>query len=310
LTGGLAAEGSREMKTIDADELHRLLPMRAAIDALERAFAGGIPPAPLRHRSGTAQGELMLMPATSDTGVGVKLITITPSNPDRGLPLIQGVYVMFEPRSQRPEAVIDGAALTGLRTAAVSGLATRHLARPDATRLLVFGTGVQARSHVEAMRSVRRIEEVVVVGRGRVHTDDFVRRTGARAGAANDVRSADIVCTCTTSSTPVFDGSLLAPGAHVNAVGAHTPATRELDTQAILRSRVVVEIGDVAVAEAGDLIIPIQEGAIGRSHIVADLPELISGTAVRRSDEDITVFKSVGMAFEDLAVARAAIDSI
>jgi ornithine cyclodeaminase/alanine dehydrogenase-like protein (mu-crystallin family) len=301
---------SERMRFIDATEFGRLLPIVSAIDALETAFAGGVPETPLRQRSETSDGELMLMPAWSDLGVGVKLVTITPSNPVRSLPLIHGAYVLFEPGTQRPEAIIDGAALTALRTAAVSGLATRHLARPDASRLLVFGSGVQARSHVQAMRAVRAIDEVIVVGRDHQRAQAFAAEAGGRPGEPGEVGSADIVCTCTTSPTPLFDGSQLPPGAHVNAVGAHTPTTRELDSVAIARSRVVVETREVAMAEAGDLLIAIAEGEVDEHHAAADLGELVSGTRVRTSESDITVFKSVGMAFEDLVAARAAVDRL
>jgi ornithine cyclodeaminase/alanine dehydrogenase-like protein (mu-crystallin family) len=141
------------VRLIDAAELRRRLPMRAAIDALEAAFAAGVPPVPLRMHATTPDGELLLMPAAGPQGVGVKLISLTPANPERGLPFVQGTYTLFDAGSQEPVASIDGAALTALRTGAVSGLATRWLARPDSGRLVVFGAGVQARSHVEAMRA-------------------------------------------------------------------------------------------------------------------------------------------------------------
>jgi ornithine cyclodeaminase/alanine dehydrogenase-like protein (mu-crystallin family) len=204
--------------------------------------------------------------------------------------------------------VIDGAALTALRTGAVSGLATRWLARSDARRLVVFGAGVQARVHVEAVRAVRDIDEVVVVSRSAATAEALAREIGARPGAAADVATADVVCTCTTSADPLFDGALLAPGTHVNAVGAYTPETREVDTAAVARSRVAVETREVAMAEAGDLLMPIAEGAVGTDHIVADLEDVVRGSAVRRSPADVTLFVSVGMAFEDLVVARAAVD--
>src|SRR3990172_2124833 len=145
------------------EDLARLLPMEAAIDALEAAFgASALPAAPRRSNLDTPDGSLLLMPASGPQGVGVKLVTLTPSNPERGLPFIHAVYVLFEPGTQALRAVLDGAALTALRTGAVSGLATRHLARTGSRRLVMFGAGVQARSHLEAMRAVRPVEEVVV----------------------------------------------------------------------------------------------------------------------------------------------------
>jgi ornithine cyclodeaminase len=255
------------------------------------------------------------MPATGPQGTGVKLLTVTSGNPEVGRPLIQGLYILFSAGTQEPEAVIEGAALTALRTGAVSGLATRYLAREEAARLVIFGAGTQARSHLEAMLAVRPVDRVTIVSR----TAD---RANALAGSAREVgvtaevagpaavERADIVCTCTTSPTPVFEGSLLSRGSHVNAVGAYTPQTRELDDDTIGRARVVVETREVALAEAGDLLIPLRAGSIGPDHVVADLSEVVHGVTVRRSPEEVTVFKSVGVAFEDLVVARAAVDRL
>lgn len=303
------------LPVIDAEGLRRALPMGAAIDALERAFGGALPQAPLRSHVATPAGTLLVMPATGAEGVGVKLVTLTPSNPDRGLPLIHALYALFDAETQAPLALLDGAALTALRTGAVSGLATRYLARPEAARLVVFGAGVQARSHVEAMRAVRAVEHVVVVSRTRERAEALaaeLRASGlaAEVGEPEAVAEADLVCTCTTSPSPVFDGRRLASGAHVNAVGAYTPETRELDTEAVARARVVVETREVAMAEAGDLLIPMREGRIGPEHVLADLAELVRGAAVRRSAEDVTAFVSVGVAFEDLVVARAALEAL
>jgi ornithine cyclodeaminase len=290
--------------------------MENAVDALEAAFgSGALPTAPLRTHIETEGGSLVAMPATGRQGTGVKLLTVTLGNPEMGRPLIQGLYVLFSVGTQEPEAAIDGGALTALRTGAVSGLATRYLAREEAARLVIFGAGTQARSHLEAMLAVRPVETVTFVSR----TAD---RAEALAGSAREmgvtvevagpdaVGTADIVCTCTTSPTPVFEGSLLSAGSHVNAVGAYTPQTRELDDVAIVRARVVVETREVALAEAGDLLIPLGAGSIGPDHVVADLSEVVRGVTVRRNLEDVTVFKSVGVAFEDLVVARAAVDRL
>jgi ornithine cyclodeaminase len=288
--------------------------MAAAIDALEAAFgAGALPDAPLRSNLDTPAGSLLLMPASGSPGLGVKLVTLTPSNPGRGLPFLHAAYVLFDPATQAPRAVLDGSALTALRTGAVSGLATRYLARAAASRLVVFGAGVQARSHLEAMRAVRRVEEVVVVSRTRERAEALV--TEARAdgldatvGEPADVVDADLVCTCTTSTVPVAQGALLSPGVHLNAVGAYTPEMREVDAEGVRRARVVVETREAAMAEAGDLLLAMREGAVGADHIAADLAEVVGGAPVRISEEDVTLFKSVGVAFEDLVVASAAVD--
>jgi ornithine cyclodeaminase/alanine dehydrogenase-like protein (mu-crystallin family) len=304
------------IRTIDAGELRRLVPMTSAIDALEAAFRADDPSlaAPLRSSLATPSGTLVLMPAAATRGVGVKLVTLSEFNPQRGLPFLHALYVLFDGDSQRPEAVIDGTELTALRTAAVSGLATRHLARPDTRCLVVFGAGVQATAHLESMAAVRPIQEVVVVSRSPGPAEALAQRATAMGlrGAVGDpgaVADADLVCTCTTSAVPVFDGRLLAPGAHVNAVGAYLPNDREVDSEAVGRAKVVVETREVAMAEAGDLLIPIAEGAIGADHIRADLAELVRGAEVRTANDDVSMFESVGMAFEDLVVARAALDA-
>jgi ornithine cyclodeaminase len=253
------------------------------------------------------------MPAAGPAGTGVKLLTINPANPEAGLPFIHGAYALFAPGSLALEAVIEGGALTGLRTAAVSGLATRYLARNDAHKLVIFGAGVQAHTHLDAMVSVRDIDSVRIVSRSPEPVERLVARArelgmDAAPGTPGDVADADIICTCTTNEAPVFDGKLLAAGAHVNAIGAYQPHTREVDDATVRRSRIVVETRAAALAEAGDLIIPISSGVLPESRIVTDLAGLVAGAEVRRSDADITLFKSVGIAVEDLAVARAAVD--
>jgi len=300
------------MRVVGADELRARLSMTAAIDALETAFREEDPAAtaPLRASLDTPAGSLLTMPARGVRGVGVKLVTLTEANPARGLPFVQAVYVLFDPTTQAPEAVLDGTALTALRTAAVSGLATRWLAREDAARLVVLGAGVQARAHVEAMRAVRPIADVAIVSRTSDRAVALAAEVGGRAGVIADVRGADIVCTCTTSATPVLAGADLPDGLHVNAIGAYRPDTRELDTEAIRAARVVVESREVALAESGDLLLPIGEGAIDAAHVVADLAELVRGARVRRGASDRTVFVSVGMAFEDLVVARSVVDAM
>jgi ornithine cyclodeaminase/alanine dehydrogenase-like protein (mu-crystallin family) len=305
------------MRVIGADELRTALPMAAAIDALEVAFRDEDPSGagPVRSSVPTAAGSLLLMPASGSRGVGVKLVTLTDANPAAGLPLIHAAYILFDPTTQAPLAVLDGAALTALRTAAVSGLATRHLSRPDAHRLVVFGAGVQATAHVEAMTAVRPVDEVVVVSRTEARAARLIERAAsaglvARAGVPDDVAFADLVCTCTTSRVPVLEGAKVAAGAHLNAVGAYLPDTREVDTETVRRARVVVETREVANAEAGTVLLPIAEGAIDGAHVMADLHRLVGGVPVRSSPEDVTLFVSVGMAFEDLVVARAAVEAL
>jgi ornithine cyclodeaminase/alanine dehydrogenase-like protein (mu-crystallin family) len=305
------------MRFISGDELRAGLSMPAAVDALDAAFAREDPSlvAPLRNTLATPAGTLLTMPAAGDAGVGIKLVTLSEFNPQRNLPLVHAVYVLFDGRTQQLEAVIDGAELTALRTAAVSGLATRYLANQDASRLVLFGAGVQATAHLDAMLAVRPIREVTIVGRSRPPVDVLVARARARGvdarpGTPGDVKDADLVCTCTTSAVSVFGGLDLVDGAHINAVGAYLAHQRELDTETVRRAKVVVETREVALAEAGDVVIPIQEGAIEASHLVANLAEVVRGRAVREAPSDVTAFISVGFSFEDLVVARAAMDAL
>jgi ornithine cyclodeaminase len=305
--------GSASIPVVDGSALRRALPMTVAIDALEAAFgAERLPEAPLRSHVETAAGTLLVMPSHGDVGLGVKLVTLTPTNADRGLPFIHASYVLFDAATQAPLAVLDGSALTAIRTAAVSGVATRHLARRDASRLVVFGAGVQAASHLASMFAVRPIERVVIVSRGRERAEALAASSdvAASVGEPGAERDADLVCTCTTSDVPVVRGANLRDGVHVNAVGAYTTAMRELDAEAVARAKVVVETREAAAAEAGELALALAEGAIAEDHVVADLAEVVRGRRVRTSDPDVTVFKSVGVAFEDLVVARAAVDRL
>ncbi|HEV2757277.1 MAG TPA: ornithine cyclodeaminase family protein [Actinomycetota bacterium] len=294
---------------LDAAELRRLVPMRAAIDAVERLFAEGGVEVPQRAHLDVGGGDLLVMPAWGGGGVGVKLVTVNPSNPSAGRALVNGVYVLFARESLEPVLMIDGAAVTALRTPAVSAVATRHLAAPDAATLVLFGAGTQTRGHLEAMRAVRHVSSVVVIARSPASAEAFVdearaARLDARSGVPEDVRAADIVCTCTTSPTPVFDGALLRSGAHVNAVGAYKPNARELDDVTIRRATVVVEDRAAATAEAGDVVQPLRSG------VLDDVLELGEVLRTGRPAGDVTVFKSVGLASEDLAVAAAALEAL
>jgi ornithine cyclodeaminase len=300
-----------EIPYLNAGALRRLLPMRAAVDAIERLFSEGGVEVPRRSHLDVGDGDLLVMPAWGDRGVGVKLVTVNPSNPAVGRSLVNGVYVLFARDSLEPVLTIDGAAVTALRTPAVSAVATRHLAAPGAARLVIFGAGTQARGHLEAMQLVRDVTSVVVVARSAASAEALAaeaRAEGvdARAGSPEDVRDADLVCTCTTSGTPLFDGDLLAPGTHVNAVGAYKPDARELDDATMSRAAVVVEERSAAMAEAGDVVQALRSGALdgGAVHELGDV--LRDG----RPDAEITVFKSVGLASEDLAVAAAALDAL
>jgi ornithine cyclodeaminase/alanine dehydrogenase-like protein (mu-crystallin family) len=295
------------------DEVAGLLPFADAVDALERALLDGLDPEddPPRSAFAADAGEILLMPSGWAAAAGVKLATVAPANPERGLPRIQGVYVLFDAATLAPTALVDGIALTSLRTAAVSALAVRLLASPGARRLVVFGSGPQAWSHVQALREMRPLERVDVFARDRERLDQFVRRCleagvdarAPEAAAGEHIPEADIVCCCTTAREPLFDGALVAAGATVVAVGSHEPEAREVDDQLATRASVVVEARSAALREAGDVIQAIEAGALAEDSLMT-LAELANGRA-NLPDEAPRLFKSTGMSWEDVVVATA-----
>ncbi|MFF4505841.1 ornithine cyclodeaminase family protein [Streptomyces sp. NPDC001401] len=280
-------------------------PMAAAIGALRASLLDGLDPeaGPPRSAVPVPQGQLLLMPAHWGAYAGVKVVTVAPDNPARELPRIQGNYLLLDGETLTPLALLDGIALTNVRTAAVSAVAADALAAPDASRLVLFGTGPQARSHLEALRCVRPIRDVVVVGRDAERTRAFADDIGARVGSADDVADADVVACCTTARTPLFDGSLLPAHATVVAVGSHEPDAREVDETAVGRSTVVVEAVSAALREAGDIVLAVQAGAIDPDTLVG-LADLVRGKA-QLPPQRPRLFKSVGMAWQDLVVAAA-----
>jgi ornithine cyclodeaminase len=309
---------------LQAEDIRRLLPMEDCIQVMEHAFAAlgrGDVVQPLRtviHRPDGA-GSLYVMPAFTarPAALAVKLISLFHGNLARGLPSHQGIVVVFDADTGAPAAILDAASLTATRTAAVSALATRLLARPDASDLAILGAGVQAWSHLEAMRIVRPIRRV------RVWSPHAARRQAFAAGAAtlhglpveavanarDAVKGADIICTVTSASAPVLRADWVARGAHINAVGASTPTAREVDTELVVRARVIVDSLLAALSEAGDLIIPMSEGAIDEGGIAAELADLVLGSAPgRRGPDQITLFKSLGLAVEDAAAAARVLE--
>jgi ornithine cyclodeaminase/alanine dehydrogenase-like protein (mu-crystallin family) len=263
----------------------RVLPVTEAADALEAALAGGLDPeaAPPRGAVPVGEGELLVMPAVAGAYAAVKLVTIGPHEPR-----VQGVCVLFDAATLAPLALLDGIALTNLRTPAVSALAVRRLAAEDARRLVIFGRGPQARAHAEAMRAVRPIEDVELLGRDAPGRDALVA-------------AADVICCCTTAREPLFDGDLVAAHACVVAIGSHELAARETDDRLAARATVVVESRESALREAGDVIAAIEAGALGAGELVT-LAELVAGAELPAGPR---LFKSTGMAWEDAVVAAA-----
>ena len=304
------------LRLISAEDIARTLSIGMAADVLATAFRSrqSAPPSGRQHLP-FADGELLVMSAVHNAGsgssyAGVKVVSVRNKNLEIGMPSVHAAYALFGGESLAPLALVDGAALTGFRTAAVSALATRMLARDDAAKVVIFGAGVQAEAHLTAMAAVRPVREVTIVNRDAHRAAlliDLAHVLGleARRGDATSVAGADIVCTCTTSPTPVFDGNLLSPGTHINAIGSYLPDVRELDDVTARRGRWFVEEHTRVFEESGDVLLPIANGTVGADFVVDDLFGLCAGGAGRTSAEEITVFKSVGLAIEDLAIAEA-----
>jgi ornithine cyclodeaminase len=309
---------------LSARDVRELLPMADCIevvDAALRRLAQGEAVQPLRTlmRLPADQGLLGMMPAQLGGAGGdhaIKVVSVFPGNHGTGIDAHQGAVLLFEGRHGRLVAVLDASELTAIRTAAASAVATRALARADAASLAIVGTGVQARTHLEAMLLVRKIAAVRVAGRDFAKAQRFAAAATAQHGVAVTacqdaeaaVRSAAIVCTTTNARTPVVRGSWLAPGCHVNAVGACFPAARELDGEAVARARLYTDRRESLLHEAGDFLLARQEGMVGDDHLVGELGELLLGRRPgRRGRDEITLFKSLGIGVEDLAAAQHAV---
>jgi ornithine cyclodeaminase len=295
------------VRVLGADAVAALGPA-AAVRAITDALRGGLDPAadPPRQAVGTAHGQLLLMPAESGEWAGVKVVSVAPGNPGRGLPTIQAVYLLLDSGTLSPVAALDGTALTSLRTPAVSAVAVRRLAAPDAARLVVFGSGPQAWGHVLALRAVRPLSDVRVIGRDQGRAAAFAERVAAAGlpasvGGPDAVADADLVVCATTAAEPLFDGQLVPDGACVVAVGSHEPGRRELDARLLGRSMVVVEDAATALREAGDVVQAIADGALEATAPVA-LADVVTGRVSPVMDTP-RVFKSVGMAWQDLVIA-------
>jgi ornithine cyclodeaminase/alanine dehydrogenase-like protein (mu-crystallin family) len=306
---------------LDREDIIALLPMTECIDVMADALstlAHGNAILPLRQKIVLPDSSNLfaLMPSYLGTPkcVGVKVLTVFPVNHGTPIDAHQGAVLLFEAEHGRLLAVLDATTITAIRTAAVSGVATRLLARPDADSLAIVGAGTQGQMHLDAMLAVRPIRRVQVWSRTTEHARALAHRAAERYGVhaevspspASALAGAAIVCVTTASTTPVIEGTHLEEGMHINAVGTAMPTARELDTEAVARSRLFVDRRESALAEPGDILIPLEEGAITPAHIVAEIGELLLGRAQsgRRNDRDITLFKSLGLAIEDLAAAH------
>lgn len=310
------------MLMISADDVDRCLNFPDLIAALRLAFStGAIQPTRHHHhieKPDGAASTLLLMPAwtdftaagTSSEGhIGVKIVTVSPENNTLGKPAVMGLYLLLDGRTGEPKALIDGQRLTLWRTAAASALAATYLARADASRLLVIGAGALSPFLAKAHASVRPIREIRIWNRTPANAERVagsLRDDGYDVRVTDDMETsigwADIVSSATISSTPLVEGRLLEPGTHLDLVGAFTPDMRESDDEAVRRARVFVDTRAGAIKEAGDIVQPLASGALAQADILADLAELSRGAKQGRgADDEITLFKSVGAALEDLA---------
>lgn len=313
-----------KLRVLSAADVRRAITMAEAIQAVKEAYvqlsAGQaiVPlrtPVPVERREGVT----LFMPAylAESDAMGAKIVSVFPRNLAHGLPTIHAMVVVVNAETGEPKAIMDGTYLTALRTGAASGVATDLLARPDARVAAIIGAGAQARTQLEAVCTVRTVEKVWVLdanpetaalyvgdmrGRGQPIPGDLTIATSS----AEALRGADVICTATTSRQPVFDDGDLKPGAHINGIGAYTPEMQEVPAETVARARVVVDSRSATLAEAGDLIIPIQKGMIAAGDIYGEIGEVAAGLIPgRQSPEEITFFKSVGVAVQDVAVAEA-----
>jgi ornithine cyclodeaminase/alanine dehydrogenase-like protein (mu-crystallin family) len=298
---------SKQPLFLNEEQVREHLRMADLIPAMEKAlidFSDGKVTQPVRSviNVDPPGGFLGLMPALTPEGLGLKAVTFYPSNAEHGIPTHMATIFLVDPRTGRPLAIMDGRLITEMRTAAVSAAATKLLAVPDSKILAILGSGVQARSHVEALRLVRRFEEVRVWSPTKAHARQLAEEIGGTAVSAEEaVRGADVVVTVTNSKTPVLKGSWLKPGCHVNAIGACRPDWRELDDEAMANT-VFVDSREGALKESGDLI-------LSRAKIYTELGKALTGKILSHADET-TIFKSLGMAVEDIAAATLVYRSV
>lgn len=318
-----------KLRFLSANDVRTALPMSKAIEAMKIAYTSlalGQVDMPLRSHVDVAEntGTTLVMPAylKSDhqSALGVKIVSVFPKNAQRGDPIIHALVMVLDAATGQPLCIMEGSALTAIRTGAASGAATEILARPNAKTAAIFGCGTQARTQLEAICNVRDIHEVYVYSLDTANVSKFVddmqgngaipQKIHIAKNPDEAIQDADVICTATTSSTPVFNGRSLAPGTHINGIGSYLPTMREVDTTTIQNAWVVVDSVTAVLAEAGDLIQPIAKGIIDKSHIQAELGEIMIGKKLGRTNpEQITFFKSVGVAVQDTAAAQIVLEN-
>lgn len=312
------------MILLNAQDVQHCLPMDQAITAVKSAYvaySSGLADAPLRSRLtvGPHEATCLFMPAyvqdPAGEALGVKIVSLYPGNPKLGLSFIQAAVLVLEATTGRPQALLEGSSLTAIRTGAASGAATDLLARQDSRIAAIFGAGVQGRTQLQAICTVRNINTAWIYDTDRDKAKSLIIELAGKGRIPNDLRmaispeeavlQADIICTATTSSSPVFEDRWLKDGVHINAVGAYTPTMQEIPPETVARALVVVDSRLASLAEAGDLIQPIQSGLISQEHVYAEIGEVISqGKLGRESENQVTFFKSVGLAVQDVITAQ------
>lgn len=297
-----------QLPQLSAEEVRARVSPERARRAIEKVLLNGFDPAvdPQRVQTKAGAGHLLLMPSTIGPMVGIKVASVAPGNPDRGLPRIQATYVLMDAATLTPLAIMDGAALTELRTPANSAMAVDKMAIPGAERLVVFGTGPQAIGHTVAVTLVRPLSQISIVGRYPGDAEAAVevleeKGITARVGSKEDIEPADIVVCATSSPEPLFEGELVRNEACVVAIGSHEPDRRELDGCLLRRAQVVVEDKATALRECGDIVMALQEGHLAPNELVG-LADMVRGE-VRVAADRPRVFKGSGMSWQDLAVA-------
>lgn len=308
-----------QLRVLSGKQIRAAASMKDIIEAMQLAFvelSTGSPEMPIRAHISIAEpeGTALFMPSYMKAAgmIGVKTVTLFEENRNNGLPYIQGIVSLFDGNNGTPRAVLDGTTITSLRTGAASGLATRLLSRGDSRICAIFGAGVQGRTQLEAVCAVRDIREVFIYDTIPAAAEKFAGEMSEALGveiavaksSKEAVQKADIICCASIAETPVFDDRDVPAGVHINAVGSYKPHVQEVPEEMVLRSRLYVDHRESALEETGDLIIPITKGVFTKKHIVAEIGEVAAGTAPGRgSDSEITFFKTVGVALQDLAAA-------
>ncbi len=307
-----------EVLFISSDEILQLVSMKDMIESIKNAFmqlSAGTAIVPQRIHTEIPEDNTtaLFMPSylPGQKQIGMKVVSIANNNPDRNLPLIHALMTVFDSMTGLPLAVMDGGTITSIRTGAASGAATDLLARTDAKVAAIIGAGVQARTQLEAICSVRDIKKAYIFDTSEEVKTCFIREMKKRLTVdilpGNDSRlisRADIICTTTTSKIPVFDDKYIKDGTHINGVGSYKPEMQEIPEETVKRAKVIVDSKQNCLAEAGDIVIPIERGTIGPSHIYAEIGHILSGELPGRgNDSEVTIFKSVGNAVQDLAAA-------